>query len=220
MSIPFWLSKIDQSQVIAVIRTSSFEQGLSLARAVVAGGIEIVEITWNSDRALELIQHLRRDLPHIVIGMGTLLTIEQVQLAIAAGAQFLFTPHVSSGLIQTAIAQDIPIVAGALTPTEIVTAWQAGATCVKVFPIQAVGGIEYIRALQGPLGEIPLIPTGGVTLDNTADFLQAGAIAVGLSGDLFPKSVVQAEQWHLITERTAALVTNLQRSPIYSSRKI
>lgn len=214
-----WLSQIRQSKVIAVIRTPRFEWGLPMARAVVAGGMPLVEVTWNSDRPFELIQQLRAELPHVLVGAGTLLTVEQVQAAIAAGAQFLFTPHVHVGLIQTAIAQGIPLVAGGLTPTEIVTAWQAGATCVKVFPVQAVGGAQYIRSLQGPLSEIPLIPTGGVTLDNTPEFLQAGAIAVGLSGDLFPQAAIQAHQWTIITQRALSLLKKLEQPVTPLSRK-
>jgi len=209
--IQAWLKQVRQSRIIAVIRTPNCEWGLPMARAAVAGGIQHVEITWNSDRPAELIQQLRQELPQSLIGAGTLLTVDQVQAAISAGAQFLFTPHVSPNLIQTAVAQDIPLVAGALTPTEIVTAWQAGATCVKVFPVQAVGGAAYVRSLQGPLGNIPLIPTGGVTLQNTLEFLHAGAIAVGLSGDLFPPSAVQAKHWDIINQRAVTLMANLQQ---------
>jgi 2-dehydro-3-deoxyphosphogluconate aldolase/(4S)-4-hydroxy-2-oxoglutarate aldolase len=99
----------------------------------------------------------------------------------------------------------IPIVPGALSPTEIVTAWQAGASCIKVFPIEAVGGANYIKSLQGPLGQIPLIPTGGVTLENAKEFIIAGAVAVGLSGELFPKSLVVAEDWEAVAQRANTL---------------
>lgn len=215
-----WLKQLRQSKVIAVIRTPQFEWGLPMANAVVAGGISLVEITWNSDRPAELIHQLRQELPHCWIGAGTLLTVAEVEAAIAAGAQFLFTPHVNLKVIETAIAHAIPLVAGALTPTEIITAWQAGATGVKVFPVQAVGGVQYIRHLQGPLGNIPLIPTGGVTLDNTAEFLQAGAIAVGLSGDLFPASVLQTREWTAITRRALSLLKNLEQTAMPLSRKV
>lgn len=177
-----------------------------MAQAVAAGGIRLIEITWNSDRPADLITQLRSDLPDCWIGAGTLLTQEQVKGAIAAGAQFLFTPHVDQGLIELAISQDVPIVPGALSPTEIVQAWQAGASSVKVFPVQAMGGASYIRSLQGPLGQIPLIPTGGVTVENARSFLDAGAIAVGLSGDLFPQSAVSQGNWDLITQRAAMLI--------------
>jgi 2-dehydro-3-deoxyphosphogluconate aldolase/(4S)-4-hydroxy-2-oxoglutarate aldolase len=126
-----------------------------------------------------------------------------------AGAQFLFTPHVNTALIKAAVAADVPIVPGALSPTEIVTAWDAGASCVKVFPIEAVGGTSYIKSLQGPLGHIPLIPTGGVRLENAMSFIAAGAIAVGLSGDLFPKPLIAAGDWEAIALRAKTLKEQL-----------
>jgi len=172
--------------------------------------MQLIEITWNTDRAAELICQLRLELPTCTIGAGTLLNQTQLQTAIAAGAQYLFTPHVDPELIQTAIAHGIPIVAGALTPTEIIQAWQAGASSVKVFPVQAVGGAEYIRCLQGPLNHIPLIPTGGVTLENAQSFLAAGAVAVGLAGHLFPKQAITEGNWSAIAGHAAMLMQQLR----------
>ena len=180
-----------------------------MAKAVAAGGMQLIEITWNSDRAPDLISQLRSELPTCRIGTGTLLNLQQLREAIACGAQFLFTPHVDPVLIQAAVDRDIPVIPGALSPTEIVTAWQAGASCVKVFPIQAVGGASYIKSLQGPLGEIPLIPTGGVTLENAPEFIQAGAIAVGLAGDLFPKQLLAAGNWEAIAQKARNLIPKL-----------
>lgn len=205
-----WVQSLQQQPAIAVIRAESFQTGCGMAQAVAAGGLRHIEITWNSDQAALLIEELRLRLPHCQIGAGTLLTVEDVETAIAAGAQFLFSPHTQPKLIETAVAQSIPVIPGALSPTEIVTAWQAGATCVKVFPVQSMGGAAYIRNLQGPLGQIPLIPTGGVTFDNLADLLQAGAIAVGLSSSLFPKAALQQQDWAQITDRTQILVRQLQ----------
>jgi 2-dehydro-3-deoxyphosphogluconate aldolase/(4S)-4-hydroxy-2-oxoglutarate aldolase len=180
-----------------------------MAQAVANGGMSLIEITWNTDSAGELINKLRQELPHCTIGTGTLLNLTQLQEAIAAGAQFLFTPHVDYTLITTAVNAGVPIVPGALTPTEIVTAWNAGASCVKVFPIEAVGKASYIKSLQGPLGHIPLLPTGGVTLDNAKEFITAGAIAVGLSGELFPKALIAAENWEAIAQRATILKERL-----------
>jgi 2-dehydro-3-deoxyphosphogluconate aldolase/(4S)-4-hydroxy-2-oxoglutarate aldolase len=109
-------------------------------------------------------------------------------------------------LIQLAVAQNIPIIPGALSPTEIVSAWQAGASSVKVFPVQALGGAGYIQSLQAPLGNIPLIPTGGVTLANAQSFLAAGAVAVGLSGQLFPRQAVADGNWDAIAQQATVLV--------------
>jgi 2-dehydro-3-deoxyphosphogluconate aldolase / (4S)-4-hydroxy-2-oxoglutarate aldolase len=204
-----WLIGLKESPVIAVIRSSNFHIGQKMAHAVAAGGIKSIEITANSDRPWELIELLKAELPECSIGTGTVLSLADVRNAIACGAEYLFTPHVDRSLIQAAIAADLPIVPGALTPTEIITAWQAGATAVKVFPIQAVGGIDYLKVLQGPIGQIPLIPTGGVTVSNATDFLAAGAIAVGLSGCLFPPDEIDREDWISICNRARNLVAQL-----------
>lgn len=206
---PSWLRLLQQHRLIAVIRASEQSLGWQMAQAVAVGGLSLIEITWNSDRAPELISQLRSELPNCMIGTGTLLNVEQLQQAIEAGAQFLFTPHVNLTLIAAAVKAGVPIVPGALTPTEIVTAWEAGASGVKVFPIQAVGGASYIKALQGPLGHIPLIPTGGVTRENAQELIKAGAIAVGLAGDLFPNSLVATQDWKAITQRAKTLKEQL-----------
>ncbi len=209
MSNESWLTLLRQHRSIAVIRASQLSLGRQMAQAVAAGGMPLIEITWNTDRAPELISQLRLELPHCTIGTGTLLNLVQLQQAIDAGAQFLFTPHVDPALIAAAVDAAVPMVPGALSPTEIVTAWNAGASCVKVFPIEAVGGTSYIKSLQGPLGQIPLIPTGGVTLENAKSFIAAGAIALGLSGDLFPKALIAAEDWEAIAQRAKTLQQQL-----------
>jgi 2-dehydro-3-deoxyphosphogluconate aldolase/(4S)-4-hydroxy-2-oxoglutarate aldolase len=204
-----WRKLLRKNRVIAVIRSQNPELGLAMAKAVAQGGIKIIEITWNSHQPTELLKRVIGELPDCTIGTGTILTLEQLQSAIAAGVQFIFCPHVNLPLIAAAITAGIPIIPGTLSPTEIVTAWQAGASCVKVFPIQAVGGTNYIKSLQGPLGEIPLIPTGGVTLNNAREFITAGAIAVGLSGELFPKSLLERQNWQEITHKAKNLLDSL-----------
>jgi 2-dehydro-3-deoxyphosphogluconate aldolase/(4S)-4-hydroxy-2-oxoglutarate aldolase len=204
-----WLSLVQQYRAIAVIRAPDLALGYKMAKAAASGGMRLIEITWNTDQPAELISQLRSEFPWCQVGTGTLLNLDQLQQAIAAGAQFLFTPHIDPVLIQAAIEAGIPIVPGALTTTEIVTAWNAGASCVKVFPIQTVGGVEYIRSLKPVLSNIPLIPTGGVTVANANKFLEAGAIAVGLAGDLFPQPLVAAEDWEAIAQRTSTLMQQL-----------
>ncbi|NCJ05609.1 bifunctional 4-hydroxy-2-oxoglutarate aldolase/2-dehydro-3-deoxy-phosphogluconate aldolase [Synechococcales cyanobacterium C] len=205
-----WLDHLRRQQIIAVIRTTNLAAGLSMAQAVAAAGIEFIEITWNSTDPAQLLTQVRATLPHCVVGCGTLMTVADLRSAIAASAQFCFTPHTHPDLIHHGCQQGIPIIPGALSPTEIVTAWQAGATAIKIFPAQCLGGATYIQALQGPLGQIPLIPTGGVTLANAAHFLNAGAIAVGLAGDLFPPALVQNQDWEAITARARALRQHLR----------
>ncbi len=205
-----WRQLLQQYRAIAVIRSPDINLGLAMAKAVAAGGMHLIEITWNSQQPGELIRQLRSELPDCTIGTGTILTAEQLEKAIASGSQFCFTPHVNPQLIQAATAADIPMIPGALSPTEIVNAWQAGASCVKVFPIGAVGGVSYIKSLQNPLGQIPLIPTGGVTLKNAPQFIEAGAIAVGLAGELFPQSLIAAKDWQSITQLAQTLQQKLR----------
>jgi 2-dehydro-3-deoxyphosphogluconate aldolase/(4S)-4-hydroxy-2-oxoglutarate aldolase len=205
-----WLTLLKKHRVIAVIRAQKKTSARQMALAVASAGMRLIEITWNTPCCAELIQQLRGELPECIIGAGTLLNIKQMQQAVNAGAQFLFTPHIDSTIIQAAVEQNVPIIPGALTPTEIVTAWNQGATCIKVFPVQAVGGAGYIKSLQAPLGQIPLIPTGGVTLENAVEFLRAGAIAIGLSSELFPQHLVMSGDWNLITRQAEALLQNIK----------
>ena len=204
-----WLTLLKKHRAIAVIRSSEKELAWQMASSVAAGGMQFIEITWNTDKAAELIAELRSEFPTFSIGTGTLLNLEQLQQAIDCGAQFLFTPHTDVAMIKTAVDAGVPIAPGAFSPTEIVTAWQAGATCVKVFPISALGGAAYLKSLQGPLGHIPLIPTGGVTVENAKVFIDAGAIAVGLAGDLFPKNLVENRDWRAIGQIAQTLTQNL-----------
>ena len=207
-----WLQTLRSHKAIAVIRSPSLEMGLAMAQAVAKGGIRLIEITWNSEQPQELIYRLRSTLPHCLIGAGTILTLVQLQEAIACGSQFLFSPCFNPTLLDTSVNHyGVPFVPGVLSPTEIVNAWQAGATTVKVFPIQSVGGAKYLKSLQDPLGHIPLIPTGGVTIDNAPAMLEAGAIAVGLSSNLFPGSLLKDRNWQGITERTRDFVQILQQ---------
>jgi 2-dehydro-3-deoxyphosphogluconate aldolase/(4S)-4-hydroxy-2-oxoglutarate aldolase len=205
-----WLEVLSQQRAIAVIRATSVESGILQAKAVTAGGIRLIEITWNSSQPEELIAKLRELLPECQIGVGTLLSIQDAQTAIHAGAEFCVSPHYDPAIVECALQHNLPVVPGALTPSEIVTAWQAGATAVKVFPISTAGGPAYIRNLQGPLSHIPLLPTGGVTLENAAALIDAGAIGVGLSSSLFPKSAIAQENWQSITHLASQLLKSLQ----------
>ena len=135
-----WLQSLQAHRAIAVLRTPDLELGRALAQSAIAGGMGIIEITWNSAEPAKLIAQLRETFPHCLIGTGTVLTLVDLENAIACGSQFCFTPHVNAELIKKAIQAEIPIIPGALTPTEIVTAWQLGANAVKVFPVQSLGG--------------------------------------------------------------------------------
>ncbi|MBZ8181996.1 bifunctional 4-hydroxy-2-oxoglutarate aldolase/2-dehydro-3-deoxy-phosphogluconate aldolase [Oscillatoria salina] len=205
MSEHLWLKSLSQYRAIAIIRAPRNKLGLQMAYSVVIGGMQMIEITWNSEKPTELVSQLRRELPGCIVGAGTILNKTQLREAIACGAKFIFTPHVDPVLIQAATHAGVPIVPGALTPTEIVTAWQAGASCVKVFPVHAMGGATYLKSLQAPLNQIPLIPSGGVSLKNAKSLIDAGAIAVGVSSHLFPKKLVATHNWEAIALRAKAL---------------
>ncbi len=198
-----------QHRAIAVIRAPDFDRGLDMARSVAAGGLKLIEITWNSDRPAQLLAQLREELPDCILGSGTIVTRDQLTESVSAGAQFIFSPHTDPALIYQANRLEIPIVPGALTPTEIVQAWQAGASSVKVFPINAMGGVSYLQSLRAPLDGIPLIPTGGVTVENSAELIQSGAIAVGLSSELFVPKLVRDRDWNALTDRTQRLINQL-----------
>jgi 2-dehydro-3-deoxyphosphogluconate aldolase / (4S)-4-hydroxy-2-oxoglutarate aldolase len=213
MSDQSWLSKLRQHRAIAVIRSSQMELAYEMAKAVAVGGMKLIEITWNSDRAGDLIKQLRTELPDCTIGTGTLLNMEDLENAIASGVEFIFTPHVNADIIRTANLQNIPVIPGALTPTEIVNAWNSGANCVKVFPVQSLGGVNYIKSLQAPLSNIPMIPTGGITLANAHQFIKAGAIAVGLSTELFPQDLIKARKWDAISQLAKDLNQQINQIP-------
>jgi 2-dehydro-3-deoxyphosphogluconate aldolase / (4S)-4-hydroxy-2-oxoglutarate aldolase len=205
-----WLQLLHQHKAIAVIRCDDFNLAYQMAQAVAAAGMNLIEITWNSDRPAQLIAQLREELPHCTIGTGTILDSFQLAAAVDAGAQFAFAPGFDAQLLATCLSRyEIPFIPGIFTPSEAINAWQQGAKVVKVFPIKSLGGAEYIKCLQGPLSQIPLIPTGGVTVENASRMIAAGAIAVGISSSLFPASAIANQQWSQITERTKLLVDEL-----------
>ena len=209
-SVNSWLNLLQQHRIIAVVRADNAAIAREIALAAAAGGIKLIEIAWNTDRAESLIPKLQQELPDCKIGAGTVLDIDSAERAIACGCSFLFTPHTNLDLISKGLENNVPVIAGALTPTEILTAWQAGASAVKVFPIKVVGGVDYLKCLQPILCDIPLIPTGGVTLQNAAQFLAAGAIAVGISSDLFSAEVIAEDDWTTIIARSQMLIKKVQ----------
>lgn len=205
-----WLQLLEQHKAIAVIRCTDSDIACKMAHAVAAGGIRLIEITWNSEDPQAIVARLRAELPQSVIGAGTILNLDSLKDAVAAGAQFAFAPHFDPDLLNAANnLYQMPFVPGVFSPTEMVNAWRHGAKVVKVFPIKSLGGAEYIKCLQAPLNQISLIPTGGITVDNARSMIEAGAIAVGISSSLFPPQVLAAEDWTGITNRTKDLLVQL-----------
>jgi 2-dehydro-3-deoxyphosphogluconate aldolase / (4S)-4-hydroxy-2-oxoglutarate aldolase len=172
--------------IVPVVRASSSAEARTAAEAVCKGGIPIVEITMTVPGAVEVIRELAKHFApnELLVGAGTVLNPEQAQRCLDAGAQFLVSPGFNPKTVALAAAERRLIMAGALTPTEVIAAWEAGSDFVKVFPAGNVGGPKYIRALKGPLPDVPLIPTGGVNLQTAAEFLEAGAAALGIGSEL------------------------------------
>jgi 2-dehydro-3-deoxyphosphogluconate aldolase/(4S)-4-hydroxy-2-oxoglutarate aldolase len=205
-------SLIEQDGVIAVVRLNDLSKAVPLTEALVAGGVRAVEFTFTNPTAAEAIAAASVALgSRALIGAGSVLDAETARVAILAGAKFVVTPTVSALTIEICNRYGVATTIGALTPTEILTAWQAGATYVKVFPAN-LGGPRYLRDVLGPLPQLKLIPTGGVDVDNAGEFIRAGAVAVALGSNLVDGRSVTTEDWETITARAQAIVDAVARA--------
>ncbi|HKW56659.1 MAG TPA: bifunctional 4-hydroxy-2-oxoglutarate aldolase/2-dehydro-3-deoxy-phosphogluconate aldolase [Candidatus Acidoferrum sp.] len=192
---------IEEIGVIPVIRAASAREARIAAEAVRAGGITVVEITMTVPGAVQAIRELRKSCGlDVLVGAGTVLSPEAAVECIEAGAEFLVSPGLNLKTIEAAARHEKLMLAGALTPTEVITAWEAGSDLVKIFPCGQVGGAKYIKALKGPLPQVPLVPTGGVNLQTAAEFIEAGAAALGVGGELVQAKALQAGQPEVIAE--------------------
>lgn len=199
-------ARIEEVGVVPVIRATAPEEARFAAEAVLEGGISIIEITMTVPGAVELIRELARAMPRLLVGAGTVLDAESARRCLDAGAQFLVSPGLDLPTIAFAAKERVLMMAGALTPTEVLTAWKAGSDLVKIFPCAQVGGAAYVKALKGPLPQIPLVPTGGVNLSTAGEFIRAGAAALGVGGELVLKEAVKARRPEAITETARKLV--------------
>jgi len=193
--------RIEEIGIVPVVRASSSREACLAAEAVCEGGIPIVEITMTVPGAIEVIRELAKSCgSEVLIGAGTVLNAEDARRSFDAGAQFLVTPGFSRATVEFAARESKLIMAGALTPTEIIEAWTAGADLVKVFPCGQVGGAKYIKALKGPLPQVAMVPTGGVNLSTAAEFIEAGAAALGIGGELVQAEALKSNKLELIVE--------------------
>jgi 2-dehydro-3-deoxyphosphogluconate aldolase / (4S)-4-hydroxy-2-oxoglutarate aldolase len=193
--------KIVEIGVVPVVRASSPAEALLAAQAVCDGGIPIVEITMTVPGAVDVIRELRNSaLSGVLVGAGTVLDAETARRCLDAGAEFLVSPGLNVPTVEFAAREGKLIMAGALTPTEVITAWNAGADFVKVFPCGQVGGAQYIKALKGPLPQIPLVPTGGVNLNTAAEFIEAGSAALGIGGELVQSDALKSGKPEVIVD--------------------
>jgi 2-dehydro-3-deoxyphosphogluconate aldolase/(4S)-4-hydroxy-2-oxoglutarate aldolase len=196
------IREIKETGVIPVVRANSADEAMRAIDAIREGGISILEITMTVPGAVRLIEQVaNRYRNEALVGAGTVLDPETARACISAGAQFVVSPSLNLETIACCRELDTVVMPGALTPTEVVQAWTAGADFVKVFPAGAVGGASYIKALKAPLPQIELVPTGGVSLKTAAEFIRAGAAAVGVGADLVDIKAIREGQAALITER-------------------
>lgn len=196
------LARIKDLAVVPIIRTPDSKSALAAVEAVLEGGIDCVEITMTVAGALKAIEMVAdRYGEKVLLGAGTVLDPETARACLLAGAQFFVTPSLNVRTIEIARRYSRPIFPGGLTPTEILTAWEAGADGVKVFPCNALGGAKYIKSVKAPFPHIDLIPTGGVNLETVADFLAAGSSAVGVGSELVDAGSVSSGNYQAVTER-------------------
>jgi 2-dehydro-3-deoxyphosphogluconate aldolase / (4S)-4-hydroxy-2-oxoglutarate aldolase len=199
--------------VVPVVRTSTAESAVLAIEAVYRGGIRAAEITMTVPGAIKALEKLADAFgDKLVLGAGTVLDPETARICMLAGAEFFVTPALNLKTIEMAKRYSKIIMPGGLTPTEIVTAWEAGADCVKVFPCGALGGPKYIKALKAPLPQIEMVPTGGVSLENTADFLRAGAAAVAVGAELIDAKTISEGRYEVFEERARKFLAEVAKA--------
>lgn len=208
-------NRIVEIGVVPVVRASSAAEALLAAEAVCAGGIPIVEITMTVPSAVEVIRELRKSaLQGVLIGAGTVLDAETARRCVDAGAEFLVSPGLNLPTVEFAVREGKVMLAGALTPTEVITAWNVGSDFVKIFPCGQVGGAKYIKALKGPFPQIPLVPTGGVNLNTAAELIEAGATALGIGGEMVPAEALKSGKPEVIVESARKFLAIVQQARV------
>jgi 2-dehydro-3-deoxyphosphogluconate aldolase/(4S)-4-hydroxy-2-oxoglutarate aldolase len=205
------LEFIHEKGVVAIMRANSSEQLLAAADAVKAGGVNAIEVTMTTPGAIDVVkQATARYGDDVLFGVGSVLDSETARAAILAGAQFVVCPTLNLETIRLCKRYSVPVIPGAYTPTEAITAWEAGADMVKIFPA-SIGGPSLIKAIKGPLPQIKLVPVGGVNLDTTAAFIRAGADVVGVGGSLVNQKLLEAQEFDKISENARRYCEEVER---------
>jgi 2-dehydro-3-deoxyphosphogluconate aldolase/(4S)-4-hydroxy-2-oxoglutarate aldolase len=192
--------RIEEVGILPAIRVSSSADALFSAEAVFQSGIPVAEITMTTPGAIEVISRLARDLPEMIVGAGTVLDVDTAQRCVDAGALFLTSTGLVMDVVEFALANEVAVFPGALSPTEVIAAWRTGGDFVKVFPCSANGGYRYIRALKVPFPQIPMIASGGVNQQTAFDFIRAGAAVLGIGAELMPPEALRARNQKQIRE--------------------
>jgi 2-dehydro-3-deoxyphosphogluconate aldolase/(4S)-4-hydroxy-2-oxoglutarate aldolase len=207
------IGRLTSIGIIPVVRAESTEMARRAVAAILKGGISVLEITMTVPGAVGVIKELSATIdPEVIIGAGTVLDPQTAQACIDAGAQFIVSPALNLETVALCGRLGIAVMPGVLTPTEVVTAWSAGADFVKVFPAGAVGGASYIKALKAPLPHVKIVPTGGVSLETAAAFIKAGAEALGVGGELVDIKALRQGRDEVITERARLFVELVQQA--------
>jgi 2-dehydro-3-deoxyphosphogluconate aldolase / (4S)-4-hydroxy-2-oxoglutarate aldolase len=199
--------RIVEIGIVPVVRASSAREAMTAVDAICSGGIPIAEITMTVPGAIEIIRELVKTRgSSVLVGAGTVLDAETAAQCLDAGAEFIVSPGLDVKTVELVAKKGSVIMAGALTPTEVITAWRAGADFIKVFPCGQVGGPKYINALRGPLPQVPLVPTGGVNLNTAVDFILAGCVALGVGGELVQSAALKEGRPEIIAEAARKFV--------------
>lgn len=212
------IRQIEEIGIVPVVRASSADEAMRAIDAIREGGISVLEITMTVPGAVKVIEEVaNRYGSDVLVGAGTVLDPETARACILAGAQFVVSPALNLDTIAMCRRYSVPIMPGALTPTEVITAWTAGADFVKVFPAGSMGGASYIKNLKAPLPQVKIIPTGGVSLKTGADFIKAGASALGVGADLVDVKAIRAGEAHIVTEKAREYVALVKEARAMNS---
>jgi 2-dehydro-3-deoxyphosphogluconate aldolase / (4S)-4-hydroxy-2-oxoglutarate aldolase len=204
------VAQVEQAGIVAIIRMKDPDKVRAVFDAIGEGGVRVIEVTMSVPGAVELIRQLASHLPEgFLLGAGTVLDAETVRRVIDAGARFVVSPVFRRAVITACHAQDVAVMPGCFTPTEILEAWDAGADVVKVFPATALGP-TYLKDVRGPLPQVKLMPTGGVTLDNAGDWIRAGAVAVGVGTALLDTAAIAAGNYGVLKANAARIVASVR----------
>jgi 2-dehydro-3-deoxyphosphogluconate aldolase / (4S)-4-hydroxy-2-oxoglutarate aldolase len=207
------VKRVVEAGLVAIVRAPSAEEALRTVEAIHAGGVSVIEVTMTVPGAIGVLEELSAKLGgKVLLGAGTVLDPETARACILAGAEFLVSPNLNVKVIEVTRRYSKVSVPAGLTPTEVVTAWEAGADFVKIFPCSAMGGADYIKALKAPLPQVEMIPTGGVSLENCGTFFKAGAAAVAVGGELVDKKAVQEKRWDAVTKTAQAFAEAVRKA--------
>jgi 2-dehydro-3-deoxyphosphogluconate aldolase / (4S)-4-hydroxy-2-oxoglutarate aldolase len=206
------LGEIRKQKIVAIIRGDSTDLIESTVESLYQGGIRLVEITMNTQGALNGIERIKQAFPEMLVGAGTVLDPETARSAIVAGASYILTPTLKASTIEMGNRYNVPVIPGVLTPTEALTAYEAGARMVKIFPIRSLGP-KYISDLHGPLPHLDMMAVGGISLDNASSFIKAGSCALGIGSSLVDNTLVQQGDFTEIEKRARRFVETLNTVP-------